>query len=377
MHAVKHTRLEELVAELDRQKKSKVDFVGDLRSMDVVRPDYTGLNLVPRQGHKYMNEFLDEGGINVPIKTLKQLGKRLDVDIPPAFLENLVLGQPDVARDLVGNLMAVTEKSVLVRMLDGNVRAVLSDRYRVMDNYDLAFSALATVRENGGEILKSYLTDDRMEISFTTKELWEKFNSVAKHGGGAHQFIEAIGKGEDGGGTGTDPTFNPVITIGNSEVGRGGQFVRYGILARYCLNTMMIETASVERHLGSRMESGILTQETLDADAKALQLKVRDMIVAGFHPATFARICKKVQGATETVIENPTTAVQNVVEGNQLSEQAKDSILEYFLKDYDSTAYGLSAAVSRYAQDVDADVGSDLEVLAGAIVTNPKQYATA
>lgn len=365
-----YTNLESLVAELDRQRKTKVDFVCDVRNLGVGQSDADGTRrLYPNTTQ--MNEFLPKEGVALPTKTLKQLSEKLAVPVPAQFIEKMdAAGHVIPVNDLFNYLINETPKSMLVRCLDGRVRAMLSDRYRILDSFDIAFGALQAAREAEGEVLDCWITEDNMSISFTTRQLWDRFNEGEKKAGkGSHYFDHLQPKGDDG-----DSLFQPLITIKNSETGRGGLSVRYGILRARCVNKAIIEDARVERHIGAKIEAGILSTETLKEEMKVTMMKVRDAIVAGFTPAIFDRLVSQAKDATKVTVSAPQAAISSLTH-ELLSEEAQSSILEYFLSDYDKTAYGLSQAVARYAQDVPADKGDELQALAGAILSEPKRYA--
>ena len=118
------------------------------------------------------------------------------------------------------------------------------------------------------------------------------------------------------------------------------------------------------------MDAGIYRPDTVAAEGNALALKLRDAIHAGLHPSTFGRMVDLANKAQTTRIEDPRTAAGNVLAlAGVSSDRAIDDLLGHFLKDYDSTAYGLAQATARYAQDSAsaADVEA-LETAAGAIL---------
>lgn len=86
-------------------------------------------------------------------------------------------------------------------------------------------------------------------------------------------------------------------------------------------------------------------------------------------PAKFfeAMIALARNSQTQEVLA-PTAAVQNVLEAAEMSGEHQEALLEYFLRDYDKTQFGLAQAVSRLAQDVDADDAITLENMAGKII---------
>jgi len=60
----------------------------------------------------------------------------------------------------------------LIRILDGKVRAILSDRYRIIDNYDLVFLALDEFRRKETiEIYRIDLTETMLYIKVIDRTL--------------------------------------------------------------------------------------------------------------------------------------------------------------------------------------------------------------
>ena len=65
----------------------------------------------------------------------------------------------------------------------------------------------------------------------------------------------------------------------------------------------------------------------------------------------------------------PSNAVDNLVKNTSLADDARDSILGHFLRDYDSTRYGLAQAVSRYSQEIEqGDDAADIEGVCGKLI---------
>lgn len=267
----------------------------------------------------------------------------------------------------------------LVRCLGGPVRDFLSNSYRVLDNYDLAFASLDVVRQAGGEVVEASLSDTHMRLKFTTRAVWDVVNEIDPRGGYSHDWIGRVGYDARGtdlpGGPGT---VHPVVSISNSETGHGGLYVRIGILRAICVNTAIIEDVASEIHLGGKLDLGVYSEETITADGKAVMLKCRDAIRAAFDAEKFKRLVARANEASEDKIAAPQAAVTNLVEAGGLNEAAKDAVLAYFLRDCDQSRYGLAQAVARHSQDTDdPDQAHDLESLAGRIIREPKLAAVA
>ena len=126
-------------------------------------------------------------------------------------------------------------------------------------------------------------------------------------------------------------------------------------------------------HLGSKLELGIFSEETIAADSRAIMCKMTDAIKACFDPAVFQKHILLRQGAQSDIIEAPTMAVDNVVKAFDMKVEDRDRLLCYFVDDYARTRDGLSQALSRMAQDEfdDVDKSADLEAYAGKLIEQP------
>jgi len=375
-------RLGQMVKELNRQMESKVDFVADERQFFIEAGD--ALLLTPKPSAVQLQEFMDSSGIPLNDNALLQLGDKQSPRVPNKFIRDLAAEMPQTAANMLNDLLGKSSKRRMVRSLDGQVRAYLSDSYRVIDNYDIALVALESARENGGQVIEASLSDSHMRIKFTTQEVWDKVDTKTQDGGagsqGNHEFIgrtmgwDNLPQEDLPGGPGT---VHPLVTISNSETGQGGFSVQMGLLQAICINGLTIDTSIRKFHLGGKIEAGLLSAEALKADSQAIFLKARDLVTSAFNQEKFKALVKKAQSAQDVEVRSPSAAVDHIIKGSShLSEDAKDSILEYFLGDYDRTAYGLAQGLSRYSQDIEnANAAAGIEVAAGEIVNSPGKYA--
>jgi hypothetical protein len=312
---------------------------------------------------------------------LQQLGQRLDPDVPWQFLKRLTEQRPTRATELLNGLMLDTGKRRLIRCLDDQVRSVLSDRYRVLDNFDVAFTALDVARAHGGEVIEASLSEKHMRIKFTARDVWDKIASVRKDEGGRWYAgglgnqehlgrVAAKSWGDLPGGPGT---VYPVVTISNSETGLGGFNVRIGLLLGVCFNLAIVESVAARVHLGEKLEAGIFSPETMQLDTRAIMAKAQDAIAAAFKDDVFKKLVAKANRANSQEIEAPQPAVDNVITRCGINQEHRDKLLEYFVRDYAPTAWGMAQAVSRLAQDVaDPDDASELEDTAGQLIEKPQ-----
>lgn len=373
--------LEQLVGELDRQVESRLDVVADSRALTLDLRD-GNLFLVP--GNAQTREWLPREGMMIRDKVIPQLCERLTPGVPTKFFRKLVETRDNRALELANGLLADCGKKRLVRTLDGQVRAFLSNSYRVIDNYDIAVTALDTAREQGADVLEASLSDTRMHLKLINRNLWEAIDDVRQNapsskwytgGLGDQGYLKRVAARTDGDLPGGPGTVHPVVTVSNSETGHGTFHVRIGILQAICFNLATVEKVAKEIHLGGAIEEGIYSDETISLDSQAVMLKARDSVRAAFQPETFARIVALANEAQADPIKNTTEAVNHLVKNASLSEEAKNDILGHFLRDYTpdghATRYGLAQAVARHAQTyTGADEADDIESLSGQLITS-------
>jgi len=380
-------KLDQLVRELERQKESRIDACIDTRQVIVstANREEHGLTLCAVEGTQSSEFLRTTQGTPFRAKALKQLGNRLTPSVPSRFLMELAAQQPDVGCDLLNQLMSVAPKRMLFRQLDGCVRAVLSDSYRCLDNYDLVFTALEVAQSVDADVLQCTMSDDKMRIKLIARSMWQTLNAGGGRANGMFkagdlgnpEWREANGIGE----LGLEDTINdtgghivfPTCTISNSETGAGSSQVEFGLCDGACFNMQTFDKKVRSVHLGSKLELGIFSEETIAADSKAIMCKMTDAIKACFNPAVFQKHIMLRVGAQKDIIEAPTMAVDNVVKALDINEDDRDRLLSYFVKDYAMTRDGLSQAVSRMAQDEfdNVDKSADFEAYAGKLIEQP------
>lgn len=380
-------RLEDLMAELERQRESKVDVVLDGRQL-LLTPRLPKID--EKTGKRYggrvelgglspqVREFLGTGTA-LTDKALPQLGERLSPSLPTRVMREMADQHPDLLADMANQLFARNAQKHLVRMLDGRVRSIHSNCYRCLDHYDLAFHALDVGKSHGAALLEGTLTDSKMRLVFVgtgVRDYIDTFRSGDKGSWYAGGFgdqkhlskVHARSVAEQL--PGLEPnTLLPVVTVSNSETGQGGMTASCGILLAGCFNLAIVEDRLFQAHLGKAMEPGVLRPETIKAEAEAIMLKARDVIGVAFDSDRFSSLVDRLRPAAERRIDSPTSAVSQIVKDYSLSEAAKDSILAHFMGDYKPTQFGLAQAVARHAQSVeDADDAQELERLAGKLM---------
>ena len=238
----------------------------------------------------------------------------------------------------------------MLRTLDGRVRAVLSNRYRCLDNVDLAQSVLPILGQfQDGTFESVELTETRMYIKFVLPRL---------------QYEMRVGDVVQAG-----------IVVTNSEVGLGTLAVQPLVYRLVCSNGMIAADQSIRKtHLGRALGNDdgvtIFQEDTRQADDKAFFLQVRDVVRSALSEDTFRQIAMKMQKTMGIELKaSPVKTVEVLRQRYTLSEEEGDGVLNHLIKGGDLSGYGLVNAVTRYSQDVeDYDRATEFEALGGKLI---------
>ncbi|WP_080840072.1 DUF932 domain-containing protein [Cohnella massiliensis] len=330
--------LQELAAELERQNNEKRDFVLETSNLRMAIEDGTpNLDIIRATGE---HTNIDRFSLNDIAH--RQVGTHLG--IPAKYYDRMRAEYPDLLAANVNVWLQRQPTRRMVRTLDGTARAFLSDRYRRIDNYEIAMAVLPIIGEMSGARVESCeLTENRMYLKVVNPRL------------------QADVKPGD--------TVQAGILISNSEVGHGAVSVQPLVYRLVCSNGMVVNDLGQRRyHVGRANQAEDLElyrDETLAADDKAFMMKVQDTVRAAVDETKFKLVVDRMREATEAEI---TGRVQDVVELSaakwNLNQNEADNVLQHLIKGGDLTLFGLSSAVTRAAQDVESyDRSTEMEAL--------------
>lgn len=339
--------LEELASEIQRQTASKRDFVATSSAM---RLSTRALNRV---------EFTlsaPKGDTSFLIGTTahEQIATRLE--IPHRYYDRMLASAPSLLAQNVNHWFTTNEdRRFLVRALDGRVRALLSDRYRPLDNFDLATTVLTRLQKTETRVESCELTEKRLYIKAVTPRITADIK--------------------------VGDTVQAGLIVTNSEIGLGAVKIEPMIFRLICANGAIVNTLAMRRHhVGRRAleftdADQYYRDETRLADDRAFWMKVGDMVDAMADATMFASIVSRWQeAATQKITKDPVEVVEVTAKKFGLYEDERANVLTHLIQGHDLSAYGLMNAVTRAAQDAESyDRGTDLERIGPAILELPRQ----
>lgn len=336
--------LNEMAAELARRADATKDYIASSTALQMLSDTHLCLAQDPDA---------ESDVFPVTEHAHRQIGTY--AKIPAEYYDRMRKEQPALLAQNVNTwLHDKSDDKRLVRTLDGQVRAVLSNRYRPLDNHDLVQAVLPVLAEHTDlQVVSTQITDSR----FFLKVLFPRIEGEIKKG-------DAVQAG---------------LTISNSEVGDGSLQVSPLIYRLVCLNGMIAESAMKRSHVGkslSASEDGfeIFRDATREADDKAFWLKVQDIVRSAMTQTVFDTLVNRMRDTTERTIEAPIVeVVERVARRFTLTDGESGLMLNHLAQGGDLTQWGLLNAITRTSQDLDDYTrATEFERLGGQILELPR-----
>lgn len=344
--------LMDLAAEITRQAEAKRDFVASTENITMRVIDGAKLTLGGI-------ETFDINGLGHD-----QIGNH--TGIPAKYYDRMLAESPALLATNVNEWFSKYPAKRMVRTLDGRVRAFLSDGYRPLENADLAEAILPILADLRLEVMSCEITERRLYIKAVDERIKRDIPTGRAMGDGSHVFFDTV---------------SPALVISNSEVGSGALSVESGVYTKVCTNLATISENSMKRrHVGARhaLADGeavrhLLTDETKRATDKAIWMQVQDVVRGAFNEARFEATTNKLAGAAAAKIEGDVIkTVELAAKHFLIGGDEQKSVLKHLIAGGDLTAYGLSAAITRTAQDLpDYDRASEFERIGWDVIELP------
>ena len=347
--------LPEVLTELKRQNEAKQDYIAPAEAFHL-----------DEDGTTFSITHLNTGQEEVFGTTdlfHRQVGSALN--IPAKYYDLMRSSKPELLAQNVNTWFADKENSYMIRSMDygsmdygsmdygsGRVaRAFLSDRYRRIDNLEIANAVLPIFAGVPGMQV--------MSCEVTESKLYLKIVDTRKE-------YACVGD-----------TVQSGVVISNSEVGLGAVVAQPLLYTLQCTNGMVVNSmAKRKTHVGRTAKAledsfTIYSDETIEAEDKAFLLRLRDTVTAIFDEVRVKNLISTLESSADAKI---TVSVQDVVELTgktyELNQPEQDNILNYLIDGGDLSLYGLSNDITRASKDVDSyDRATALEGIGWQVAT--------
>jgi hypothetical protein len=333
--------LTELAQEIERQQKSKKDYIADTSALVMITLD-GATRLALNTGELF------------PIRANAhaQIGER--VGIPAKYYDRMLKQNPVLLAHNVNTWLHQDTERRMVRTLDGEVRAFLSDRYQRIDNWNVANVVLPELMTVPGLTVRSCeITESRLYIKATSTAITGEVKS------------KRVGDVVEAG-----------VMISNSEVGLGRVSVKPYMNFLVCLNGMVRDSVLAVAHIGRKIDDvdGLLSDETKKAEDSVILMKVRDVLKSAFDAAAFQRAIQKMDEQTHQLIKGDVVkSIELLGDTVGLNEGERSGVLFHLIQGGDLSRFGVMNAVTRFAADVESyDRATELEAAGGSVLDMPQ-----
>jgi hypothetical protein len=335
--------LSALAAEIERQADAKHDLIAST----------SALTMHAESGQAPVLEVSDGGDGTGSVYGINQTAHSQiagHLGIPTRYYDKMRTEAPELLADNVNTWFGRRNERRMVRTLDGNVRALLSDRYQRIDNNEIAqvaLPALAKIPEI--QVVSSQITEHRLYIQATTPRIT-----------GAVKVGDNVQAG---------------VIISNSEIGGGAVSIAPMIYRLACLNGMVVADKKFRAyHVGRRIEDSaeLWADDTRKADDRAVLLKVRDMIAQAVDAVNFRESVDRMAGLTDQrVTGDPRKVVEVLAKTIDANEAEQGGILRSLIEGGDLSAWGLLNAVTAQAHTAEYDRAVEFEAAGGTLLNLP------
>ena len=341
--------IQEMAQEIRRQGDVKADYLVDTRCLRM--ETWGGQPLLRLLGDSDVDlvEPLD-------IRTTAHRQMSTYLGIPIKYYDKMLEHDPELLAVNVNRwLQRLPPAQRLLRTLDGHARAFLSNRYRRLDNLDIARVTVPVVGEMPGIQYEScQLTDDFMYLKAVNPQLRDEVRpgDVVQAG----------------------------VAITNSETGLGAVSVYPLIFRLVCTNGMTAADntgISMRRtHAGPRIierrRFAVCGAEGLTDDDSDFICGLQNAVREAMNEARFAQLLTRMRDSAQLQLNTDAlpAVVRQTAVSFSMTETEGEAVLQHLQTDGDYTLYGLANAVTRYSQDVVSyDRASRLEAIGYSVMT--------
>lgn len=268
--------IQDALAHIEKQGQMLNDFLVPTNKLMFGNP-YPGEGL-PRMGFA-------EQAVTLHDNAISQLAGRFGIN--GRDLKNEYHGSGWQRQVFVDRLQAYADKSpkknFLIRAVDDQARAVLSDKYKRMNTAAIFLAFLQAAVQAGAKLVDAANGDLRDFLEVIHPEVVE---IPTEKNGTIYTVFGA--------------------QIRNSDFGAAPLDLRIYQMNVVCLNGMTSTKMIHERHLGSKLESGngvTFSQETVNAETKSRALQVRDIMKSVYSPEHLTAQRTRIEKAADIELD--------------------------------------------------------------------------
>lgn len=341
--------IDELAAEIMREKEAKKDYIVDSRKLRMESWNSTLMLRVLDDDQADRIEPLD-----ISENAHRQIGSRLN--IPAKYYTRMLSECPALLTQNVNHWFEHAPENRMLRVLDGKMRAFVSNRYLRIDHHEVACAVMPVIGEiTDVQFVSCEITDNRMYIKVVNPNLQQE-----------------LAPGD---------TVQAGLVVSNSENGLGSLMIQpmiyrsehqTGIISK-AINIRRVHSGPIysPRHFFEIQPSSSL----LAQDSDFLE-QVRDTARAAVEEEVFSQAVEQMRTAMNARIntDNIPGVIQAAGREFKLNESEQTGVNLQLHSANDMSMYGLANAVTSHSATLDSyDRATVLEGIGYDILTMSNQ----
>lgn len=341
--------------------------VETLEANEQIKKDYlvNGDNLVFLDGNLVMLHAGQRVTFSPSTVFHGQVSEKLG--IPKGYYDKMKEKALHLLDDNVNHWLHDEGKNLLIRTFvredgDNDARAFLSDRYNIIDNFDVLMQSLESIKDSGFQvnISRAELSDTRMYLHVTCPEIEIKATELLKN----YRKTYEVGTGVISG-----------FVLQNSEIGFGSFQISPRAVVLACNNGMVNTKDSLRRvHLGGKLDELDFNKNDAikNANRKLVKEQVKHAVGKFLSKDYLQKLINTFTELGSKEIEAPIAGVIEVVAKDYgITQDKKKDLLDFFIRGGETRRIGVFNAVTELAQTFDdADQRNDTEAIGMDILQN-------
>lgn len=276
---------------LNNNKASNASTLKSIEKMgeqleDFVAPigtENTGKNPMSFSSNGVVSMNIEKNKFKMHPHAVSQLGQKLGV--PTKYIKDLAYGDEQWQRDLAADILQkhgdnTDRQRLLLRSVGGEIRGVLSDKYRRFSTTEVMASFYTAAGAQGAVAWKAEMTDTKV---FTEVIVPKVFQIPTENG------VEVMVFG---------------ASLSNSDFGAASLQIKTFMMKVVCLNGMTRSNMLRSVHLGSRWNDNVvLSNQTYELDSRTQASAVRDVVAGALSPKVLEKNMMDINKASTIQID--------------------------------------------------------------------------
>jgi len=295
--------------------------------------------------------------------------------IPYSYYNKVMGTSTKLLAENVNHWFSENKDDVRMVRIDGNyMRAFVSDRFKRIDNYDVASIAVAEAKQVTETIKfrQAWVTDKMMNLELIdpTQIIYidpDKQAQFEQHDPSENYFYKP---GED--------VYMAGISITNSEVGYKAFEAQTYLYRLSCSNGLVMPYSVRKVHLGGRTDEGDWSRKTRELDISLTESQIRDIVRKAFDKNSIDKAIDDLRKAKNEKIPHPQVFVDVTAKEFAFTDVEKDNIWSNLSIEGDLSKYGFIQAMTRTAQmhlgKAENERKYEMEKIAGTLVAGDKVW---